>query len=478
MAHAVVCALVAVAFFTLASLLTGRIPVGGGAGWDGSLYLKHVQAIGTGTSVDLNPYRLSRIPGFLPAMIAAYGGMRGESLLQFQSIVNSLLLAGSAGLFLHLLMGWGLSARAAWLATASLGLSWPWLIMPVFYPMLSDHMALVVGVLSLWSWDRRRTGQLAVLAFASVWIMPGLFLVPLLLASVPKNPCHPGTSPSTLSPAIGRVLKVLIALPLLAVGFMSLRIEDAAIIAHPGSGFNMGWVSLKYLSLTCLLLSVALVWYVWSQLITRRQFWSSLSLHGMAWATLATAGSFALLALLADWGHGFGGPPILHNLLVQSLAAPAKPLVAHFWHFGPVFPLAIASVVFWTHTASESADKPYLGLAVVIIAFLPLLLLGSESRQWIALFPLCVAWLAMQLRRERRLLPFALMALVVLAPVAVLKSTLARAVASGLPFTHTDWQLYFGRHGPWMSNDTYLVSLALFAFFVLAWLAMNRQWRS
>ena len=168
----------------------------------------------------------------------------------------------------------------------------------------------------------------------------------------------------------------------------------------------------------------------------------------------------------------------MQNLLLQALAAPAKPLVAHFWHFGPVFPLAIVSVVCWAHAASEKTDKPYLGLAVVIIAFLPLLLLGSESRQWIALFPLCVAWLAIRLRSERRLLPFALMALVVLAPVAVLKAATARAVASGLPFSHTDWQGYFGRQGPWMSSDTYLVGLALFGCFVLVWFAMNRQWRS
>jgi hypothetical protein len=477
MAHAIACALVAAALFVLVGLLTGRIPVAGGAGWDGSVYLRFVQAIATGSSVDLDPYRLSRIPGFLPAMIAAYGGMRGESLLQFQSIINVLMLTGSAGLFLYLLMGWGLSARVAWLATACLGLSWPWLIMPVFYPMLSDHLALVVAVLSLWSWDRHRTGQLALLAFASVWIMPGLFLVPLLLASVPKNRSHLDTKSATLMPALSRTLKVLIALPLVAVGFMSLRIEDAEIVAHPGNGSSLGWLSLKYLSLTCLLLSLVVVWYVWSRLLTRRQFWSRLSLRGMAWATLATAGGFALLALLANWEHNYRGPPILHYLLVQSLAAPAKPLVAHFLYFGPVFLLAIAAVVRWAHAASEKSETPLYGLAVVIIAFLPLLLLGSESRQWIALFPLCVAWLAMQLRSERRLLPLALTAMFLLAPAAVLKSATARAVASGLPLTHTDWQVYFGRQGPWMSSDTYLVGLALLAFSLFAWLAMNRQWR-
>lgn len=473
-AHVVACTLIVTILFIVAGLLTGRIPVAGGAGWDGAVYLNNIQAIVTGSSIDGGPYRLSRMPGFLPAILAAYGGLRGESLLQFQSIFNLATLALSAGLFLHMLLGWGLSSWSAWIATACLVLSWPWLIMPVFYPMLSDHSALVVTVLSIWSWDQHRSRLLALLAFVSVWIMPGLFLVPLLLASVPKQSPRPGASLGTMSPTICWALKVLIALPLIAVGFMSLCIDDAEIVAHP-NGFSLGWLSLKYFSLTYLLLSIAVVWHVWSRLLIQHHFWSRLSLHGMVWATLASAGSLALLALLLDWDSGYRGPPLLHYLLVQSLAAPAKPLVAHFLYFGPVFPLAVASVLRWTYTTYEPADSPHVGLAVVIIAFLPLLLLGSESRQWTAVFPLCVAWLATRLRSERRLLPFALMALVLLTPAALLKSILTRAVASDLPISHTDWQIYFGRLGPWMSREAYFVGMVAFGFFALVWYAINRR---
>jgi hypothetical protein len=237
-AHAVACALMAMILFFVTGLLTGRLPVAEGAGFDGAVYLSYIHTIATGSSVDGDPYRLSRMPGFLPAILAAYGGMRGESLLQFQSIFNAVLLALSSGLFLHMLLGWGLSSRAAWTATACLGLTWPWLIMPVFYPMLSDQTALVVSVLSIWLWDKHRSGPLALLSFASVWIMPGLFLVPLVLASVPKQSHRPGASRATMSPAINWTLKVLMALPLVAVGFMSFRIEDAEIVANP-YGFNL-----------------------------------------------------------------------------------------------------------------------------------------------------------------------------------------------------------------------------------------------
>jgi hypothetical protein len=477
MVHAVACVLVATILFTVAAFLTGRIPVAGGAGWDGTVYLSNIQAITTDSSIDGGPYRLSRMPGFLPAILAAYGGLRGESLLQFQSIFNSAMLALSAGLFLHMLLGWGLSTGAAWTATACLGLSWPWLIMPVFYPMLSDHSALVVAVIAIWSWDHHRSSHLALLAFISVWIMPGLFLVPLLLASVPKQSPRQGASTATMRPAICWALNILTALPFVAVGFMSLRINDAEIVAHP-NGFNLGWLSLKHLSLACLLLSVVLVWYVWSRLLIQRQFWSRLSLRGMALSTLTSVCSLALLALLLDWDSGYRGPPLLHYLLVQSLAAPAKPLIAHFFYFGPVFLAALASVVCWAHAPYEPPESTYDGLAVVIIAFLPLLLLGSESRQWISLFPLCVAWLAIRWRSAQRLMPFLLMAVALLTPAVFLKSILTQAVASGLPFSDKDWQLYFGRQGPWMSHDTYLVGVGIFSAFVLVWYAVNRRWCS
>ncbi|MFW5328903.1 hypothetical protein [Hydrogenophaga sp. ZJX-1] len=474
--HAMACAFIAIVIFIIVSQITGRIPVAQGAGWDGALYLRYVQTIAAGSFVDTGPYHLSRMLGFAPALIAALGGLKEQGLLLFQSILNSVMLAISLGMFLRLLLDWGLSKSAAWIATSCLGLSWSWLIMPVFYPMLSDHTALVVSVLSMWVWNRNRPDLLAILAFASVWIMPGLLLVPMLLACAPMDPNSSVELKSTLRPMFRWMLQILIALPLIAVCVIAFHIEDAEITTHP-KGLDVAWLSLKYISMTCLLLSVVAIWLAWTRLFTQRWFWSKLSLQGMIWTIGASAFSLLLLVFILDWDSGFRGPPILHNMLLQSLAAPFKPLVANFLYFGPILPLAIASVLRWSIAIPKSKLEPHLGLAVVILAFLPFLLMGSESRQWAAVFPVSVAWLAVRLRSEWRLLPFAVMAVVMLIPAAAIKPTLAQAVISQLPLSHPDWQVYFGRLGPWMSRESYFNGVIALSSFVLVLFAIKRSWR-
>lgn len=472
--HAIACAFIAIVIFAITSQITGHIPVAEGAGWDGSLYLRYIQLIAKGSFVASDPYHLSRMLSFTPAILAALAGLKGQSLLVFQSILNSILLAISLGMFLRLLLDWRLSKSAAWIATICLGLSWPWLIMPVFYPMLSDHTALVVSVLSLWAWSKNRPGLLAILAFASVWIMPGLFLVPMLLACVPLGSTTAQDPKTPLRPVFRWGLKILIALPLIAVCFLALQIEDSKIVAHP-QGLDVAWLTLKHISIACLLLSVAAIWHAWTRLFTQRLFWSMLSMRGMILAIGTSAVSLLLLAFILDWDSGYRGPPLLHFILLQSLAAPFKPLVAHFLYFGPILPLAIASVLRWSIAAPKPKLEPHLGLAVVILAFLPFLLMGSESRQWIAVFPVCVAWLAVRLRSEWRLLPFALMTVVLLVPVAALKPTLIQAVASQLPISHPDWQAYFGRQGPWMSRESYSNGLIVLSLFILMLFTINRS---
>lgn len=474
--HAIACAFIAIVIFATTSQITGHIPIAQGAGWDGSLYLRYIQLIAKGSFVTSDPYHLSRMLSFTPAILAALVGLKGQSLLVLQSILNSILLSISLGMFLRLLLDWGLSKNTAWTATICLGLSWSWLIMPVFYPMLSDHTALVVAVLSLWAWNRNRPDLLAILAFASVWIMPGLLLVPILLACVPMGSSAAVEQESALRPMFRWGLNVLIGLPLFAVCFIALQIEDTEIVAHP-EGFQVAWLSLKYISIACLLLSAAAIWLAWTRLLTQRRFWSSLSLRGMIWTIGASAVSLLLLAFTLNWDSGYRGPPLLHYMLLQSLSAPFKPLVAHFLYFGPILPIAIASVLRWSIAAPDKKNESHLGLAVVILVFLPFLLIGSESRQWAAVFPICVAWVAVRLRTERLLLPFALMTVIMLAPVAGLKPTLAQAVVSQLPFTGPDWQAYFGRQGPWMSREYYLYGLLTLCLFVLAFLAVNKSWR-
>jgi hypothetical protein len=57
--------------------------------------------------------------------------------------------------------------------------------------------------------------------------------------------------------------------------------------------------------------------------------------------------------------------------------------------------------------------------------------------------------------------------LIVLFPAFWLKDGLSKAVESQLSFQSPQWQLYFGRMGPWMSVETYEIGLLGLIIFLL-----------
>src|SRR5574337_424123 len=89
-------------------------------------------------------------------------------------MVNAITLATAAVLFHDSIERLTASPARAALATATLILSWPCAVMPIYYPLLSDHLALAVAVAALAAWTNQRTGWLQALAVASIFIMPGL----------------------------------------------------------------------------------------------------------------------------------------------------------------------------------------------------------------------------------------------------------------------------------------------------------------
>lgn len=69
-------------FYILIYFIVGVIPVGGGSGWDGGVYLDYIARLAAGDSVRGDPYRIIRMSGFLPAIMASHLGLdRGADFL-------------------------------------------------------------------------------------------------------------------------------------------------------------------------------------------------------------------------------------------------------------------------------------------------------------------------------------------------------------------------------------------------------------
>lgn len=125
--------------------LVGLIPVNAGAGWDGAVYLEYLNKLVHGQRVEGDPYRLTRLPGFLPAAVALALGVGPDAVAPLQSVFNAVLLSAMAAVCYVTLAKRVDRPSIALCATGTLYFTWPYLVSPVYYPLLSDHPALALA---------------------------------------------------------------------------------------------------------------------------------------------------------------------------------------------------------------------------------------------------------------------------------------------------------------------------------------------
>lgn len=462
----VFCLLVYYAVF----LITGFIPVNGGAGFDGSVYLDYIIRLSSGEEILDDPYRLMRLSGFLPAILMAKLGFDTSKLIAFQAILNALMLSLGVSIFYCFVKTLVEIRLNALMATFVLFFSWPFLVMPIYYPILSDHIALFAAIVSLWAWLKSYYSLQYLLIFVCVWIMPGLFYLPLLLSALPYQ----------RSRGLGKSRVNAAALCFLFVTFIAFSaylwtnltgLSDSEIVNHP-PGFDLGRADLRDWSSIFVLFALSFSALAWGLLFSNSSFWKVFDPRRFILGGVAAAAGFISVAFLIDWGSGFRGPPLYYFMLLQSVAAPAKPLVSHFLHFGPVILVAMLSMGIFRDTFFRGAAFP---LGVVFTAYLPLLILGSESRQWMAVFPLAVALVALNERSTRALLVIFVFSVFLCIPAVFLREGVSAAFGSGLDYMSNGWQYYFGRQGPWISNRTYTIGFVLIFLFLSFYLMARSE---
>jgi hypothetical protein len=241
------------------------------------------------------------------------------------------------------------------------------------------------------------------------------------------------------------------------------RISDSELL-HRGYSLAPGVPQWRLLSSVYLISALTLVAWLWSRLLEHNSAMAAYSVKWFMMAGVAAACGHAGLYIGIDWDKGFGGPKLLRNMFYQGLNTPFKPIIAHFVYFGPCFIIVLRLLCL--------PDQPSVSrrpLQIAVMGFLPLLLVGSESRQWIAILPFLVAYVAQSdlSDRQQRLLLFA--SIILATPLFWLAKSVAQAFFADMPMTDPLWQFYFGRHGPWMSHDTYLIATLALSAFVTAW---------
>lgn len=172
-------------FYLVVFFICGQIPVDGGSGWDGSIYLNYIQKLSQGQAIHGDPYRSIRMPGFGPLIAFVAVGIRPDSYLFTQLLLNVFFLSLGLAFFYSSLINIGCGHKRAITGVAVLLFSWPVLVMPIFYPVLSDHAAIALSCTSLWLWSKSLRGWLLGLFVLSLGVLPGLFLIPMILLAIP-----------------------------------------------------------------------------------------------------------------------------------------------------------------------------------------------------------------------------------------------------------------------------------------------------
>ena len=451
----------------LAHFVVGTIPVADGGGWDGAAYLAHINTLGRGEPVIGDPYRAIRMSGFIPLVAASALGFSRAALISLQKFLNIGALSVAAMLFYDALCWLKVKQETAVISAAVLVSSWSFLVMPVFYPVLSDNVALGLGCVCLWCWAKSHKWAVYMFCAYFVWLFPGLFLIPLVFSAMPleMNKNRDAHTKHHLMPSI---LLFLITAGLF-VFFMTGTILNTSIQeidSHAASGDGLT-AAPDFLLTTSVYLLVSGLMAIWAlvKLATDFDTWRSINPAGTFFAMLLVAGSVVVMSVTLNWNAGYAGPPLLHFMLLQGLAAPFKPLVAHFASFGPVIILAIFACLAWTSGKNSSIPK---SLLAILAVFLPFLVFGSESRQWIGVFPIAVAVFALaDYSRLQRILCL-IFSLLLLLPAFWLQDSTRMAVQQGLGLQSPQWQFYFGHQGPWMSLKTYELGMLGLIGFVLA----------
>ncbi len=444
------------ALMVFAYLWIGFIPLNHGAGWDGNDYLGYVKILASGEPIVGDPYRSIRLSGFLQLLPFAWAGAGRGTLVFTQFVFNIVVMAVGVGSLFSCLKELGVASQKALFSIALLMFTWACLVMPVFYPVLSDNLAIPLCCIAMWCWVKEKRLGLYLLCAWFVWLFPGLFLVPLGLISFPYRDGHKVYSLDLTARFKHRLFAFSAVIGLLLYAYFMRKITVVKVAEYMASGGSTGITSLIPVSIAIQAATIVIFAWAGTCFVCSSKLHKALNIRSFLFAVCTIAASYLAMKLVVNFSAGFKGPPIMKNLMLQAVGAPFKPWVSHFLYFGLVVPLTAFQCVKWCFRGWEKIPT---GLIFIVMSFVPFLSFGSESRQWIGVLPACIVVYALTESKKRQQIFLMFTSFVSLFTMFGMHSNTVSAVQGKLGFQSSEWQYYFGRQGPWMSVEVYLVGL-------------------
>ncbi len=445
-----------------------RMQVNDGLGWDG---LQYAQFTWTPTRELLFKWPSYYVGRFLPpiaihnvAELLNIDISTPRRMIAAYYVVNTLVLCLAFLMLLRIskLAGW--SPPATLVAVASIFFNYGVLKQVNYGPMSTDIMALGCAVATLYAWVGRSFYSLIVVTIVSAFVWPSLIYLQLPLLVFWNVSGIALDAPPPRFPW-GRIAAAVIAAGTVAVALLLYLFTDfrLTIRTNPVND-RLLWLSAPLLA--------GFIYFGINRFTD--PFYYLRAARFVRWQNVVIAlaifvGVQLVVRYFSNGGVGPLNPLQYIGLIGQAgLVNPLVSLIAHAQFYGPIVPFALLC---WPRVqAGVLAAGP--GMAS-IFALSVYLAIGTESRQDLPFLPLLAFFVVNELDRLSvdwfTAWCFTGMAL------AVSKFWLTINVAPWTgDFLEFPDQMLFMNHGPWMSNQMYIVFVAVFLLMMIAAAALLR----
>lgn len=438
-----------------------------GLGWDGSGY-----AVITWTGVEklikgkhLNEYRIQRI---LPAAIIDFTSkIAGYKLKPEAKIVQAFRLLNITVIFIGLIFLWLIIQHFRWglpirlIAFSSVFLNYPVLKMSMYYPILCDIPAFTLGIMMAYFYLKRMNARLFLTTLISAFVFPSMLVVGLILFvfSTENNKTDLNFKPNALSKYLVAVCSVSMTVFSLiltyTMAFISSR-KDLVQVNH----------DLLYLSAFCMLVYLIYAFLPLSDIrLYLLQFKSYLKDKKFYCRALFGLLLFLLVRIFIIYFSNkspgaYHGSDFyyLETILQLSLVNPFVNFVSHIMYYGPI----VCVILFLWRSFVAVVKEHGFGL-VLFVCFYLIMLLGSESRQYINALPLFAIIGCEVLNRLKVgwLFAYSFLVLSLVISRFWLKLNVVHWVPGMKDLLLFPKEMYFMSQGPWMIHYMYGVFLAI-----------------
>ena len=416
---------------------------------------------------------LNRIPDYyldriLPSYIvwlgskfANYSLHNDTNLIVAFHTYNSVLIVGSAFIWIRICGVLNLNIKVAYLGAIGLFINWLVLKQYLYFAIQTDVTAYTLGILASLFIVQKKWVALILTAFVASFAFKGV--LPLTALIILFNGPIKTTKPNKLD-AIFAIVITLTVMIFTAYALWGLKFD---LIAGADK------VSFAPIFLSFVISGFYVFYIVYSATFSKLLSWKpTLSVKLILFFLLILTIRFLILQeLFNNFGTAKSILDVRTYILGIVVTAVAKPgvfIIAHFVTFGPCFLL----ILYYLRGVIEVSSENCIGISFLIFSTMALLL-NSESRMLAFTFPILITYLCSYLNNEdiskKFLLIFFILSIVIsrfyfplnyFGMDLITKGELTN-IGSLLEFP---WQMFFMNIGPYMGWMGYIFNLGLLFF--------------